>query len=140
MAQLRLLSTKRFASDLDYQNLKVGEENFMIGSVSCVELSSALRRDVLVLTSPPNAPDTHFRLINVHLDSIEKLSYRNQQLEILVKVLREPGCSMGATLPPSAPGMTTTRSDRWMFGSHRIVGAQTLMRIREVLVGNGRLG
>src|SRR5438270_826502 len=44
---------------------------------------------------PPTAPDTVFRLINVHIDSLERLSYRTQQLEIVAKVLREPGCSGG---------------------------------------------
>jgi len=93
-ATMTLLSTKRFASDLG-DGIE-GEEKFMVGPVSCVELPSAYGRDGLCVDIiPPTAPDTVFRLINVHLDSLERLPYRTQQLEILAKVLREPGCSGG---------------------------------------------
>ena len=45
---------------------------------------------------PFTAPDTFLRLINVHLDSLEDaLRYRAQQIEILVQVLCEAGCSGG---------------------------------------------
>ncbi|KAF8656022.1 hypothetical protein AX16_002810 [Volvariella volvacea WC 439] len=98
-ATMTSLSTKRFASDLDSQKVGdgiEGEEKFMVGPVSCMELPSASGRDGLCVDIiPPTAPDTVFRLINVHLDSFEGLSYRTQQLEILAKVLREPGCSGG---------------------------------------------
>ena len=93
-ATMTLLSTKRFASDLDSQ--RVGEEKFMVGPVSRVELPSTSGRDGLCVDIiPPTAPDIVFRLVNVHLDSLERLSYRTQQLEILAKVLRESGCSGG---------------------------------------------
>jgi tyrosyl-DNA phosphodiesterase 2 len=94
-ATMTLLSTKRFASDLVGPGDSWGEK-FIVGPVSCVELPSASGRDGLCVDIiPQTAPDTVFRLINVHLDSLERLSYRSQQLEILAKVLREPGCSGG---------------------------------------------
>jgi tyrosyl-DNA phosphodiesterase 2 len=68
----------------------------MLGPVSRVELPSASGRDGLCVDiSPPTAPDTVFRLINVHLDSLQRLANRTQQLKILANVLREPGCSGG---------------------------------------------
>lgn len=82
---MTLLSSARFASD------------FMLGRVSRVTLPSKYRRDALYVDIiPPTAPDTVFRLINVHLDSLwDTLHYRTQQMEILANVLREPGCSGG---------------------------------------------
>src|SRR6266511_1959396 len=109
----------------------MGEEKFMVGPVSCVKLPSAYGRDGLCVDiTPPTAPDTVFRLINVHLDSLEKLSYRTQQLEILAKSCASLDAvvgSSGATSTPSAPGMMSslTRTDWWMLGSH-CTGAQTL--------------
>lgn len=69
----------------------------MLGRVSRVMLPSLYRRDALCVDIiPPDAPGTVFRLMNVHLDSLRNaLPYRMQQMEILAKDLREPGCSGG---------------------------------------------
>jgi tyrosyl-DNA phosphodiesterase 2 len=99
-ATMTLLSSARFASGLDLQKESDGierGEKFMLGGVSRVTLPSKYGRDALsVDIIPPTAPDTAFRFINVHLDSLgDTLHYRAQQMEILANVLREPGCSGG---------------------------------------------
>ena len=99
-ATMTLLSSTRFTSGLDSQ--KEGDEIergeiFMLGPVSRVILPSKYRRDALsVDIIHPILPGTVFRLINVHLDSLEDtLHYRAKQMKILANVLREPGCSGG---------------------------------------------
>ena len=99
-ATMTLLSSARFASGLDSQ--KEGEgteggEKFMLGRISRVTLPSKYRRDALYVDIiHPTGPGAVFRLINVHLYSLEDtLRYRAQQMEILANVLREPGCSGG---------------------------------------------
>jgi tyrosyl-DNA phosphodiesterase 2 len=68
----------------------------MAGPVFREQLPSAFGRDGLYLDIIPlTAPDTFIRLINVHLDSRDRLSYRTQQLKKLASVLRELGCSGG---------------------------------------------
>jgi len=99
-ATMTLLPSARFASGLDSQKEGDGIEGggmFMLGSVSRVTLPSKYRRDALSVDIIPSiAPGAFFRLINVHLDSLEDtLPYRAQQMEILANVLREPGCSGG---------------------------------------------
>ncbi|KAG2046714.1 hypothetical protein BDR06DRAFT_167726 [Suillus hirtellus] len=99
-ATMMLLSSTRFISGLDSQKEGDGIEggdNFMLGRVSRVILPSKYRRDALYVDIiPPISPGTVFRLISVHLDSLQDtLHYRAQQMEILANVLREPGCSGG---------------------------------------------
>ena len=98
-ATMALLSSKRFAPSLDSQkegDEVEGEEKFVVGPVSRVELPSVFGRDGLCVDIiPPSDPDTYYRLINVHLDSLENLHTRTRQLEILANSLREPGCSGG---------------------------------------------
>ena len=100
-ATMTLLPSARFSSGLDPQKecdeIERGEK-FMLGPVSRVVLPSKYRRDALYVDIiPPTAPDTFFRLINVHLDSLwDTLRYRARQMEILANVLRESGCSGGA--------------------------------------------
>ena len=99
-ATMTLLSSARFTSGLDSQKKGDGIEGggkFMLGHVSRVTLPSKYKRDALYVDiMPPAAPETVFRLINVHLDSRgDTLHYRAQQMEILANVLREPGCSGG---------------------------------------------
>ncbi|KAG6871670.1 hypothetical protein C0995_001613 [Termitomyces sp. Mi166 len=98
-ATMTLLSNKRLSSSLDSQGECdgiQGKKKFMLGPVSCVELPSAFGRDGLCVDIiPPAAPHTVCRLINVHLDSCQRLANRTQQLKILANVLREPGCSGG---------------------------------------------
>lgn len=67
------------------------------GRVSRIALPSKYGRDALsVDITTTSAPDTVFRLINVHLDSLEDtFHYRAQQVEILANVLREIGCEGG---------------------------------------------
>ncbi|KAH9059838.1 Endonuclease/exonuclease/phosphatase [Lactarius vividus] len=99
-ATMTLLSSVRFASSLDSQKEGdeiEGGERLMLGRVSRVTLPSKYGRDALCVDiTPPFAPGTVFRLINVHLDSLAcTLHYRAQQMEILADVLCEPGCGGG---------------------------------------------
>ncbi|KAI0252175.1 Endonuclease/exonuclease/phosphatase [Lactifluus subvellereus] len=93
-ATMTLLSSARFASDLDSQeeggSIKGGGK-FMLG---CVSRGWA---DVGII--PPTAPGTVFRLVNVHLDSLrDTLPYRAQQIKLLADVVREPGCGGGGII------------------------------------------
>lgn len=96
---MTLLSNKRFAYSLDSKDAVGGSEGggkFIVGPVSREPLPSASGRDGLYVDIiPPFAPDTFLRIINVHLDSRNRFSYRAQQLKQLARVLREPGCSGG---------------------------------------------
>lgn len=98
-ANMMLLSSKRFAFDLESQKEDGAErgEKFMLGPVSRVKLPSKYGRCALsVDIIPPSTPATACRLINVHLDSLgDTLPYRTQQMEILANLLREPGCGGG---------------------------------------------
>lgn len=99
-ATMTLLSSARFASDLDSRKEGdgiEGGEKFMLGCVSRVALPSKYGRDGLYVDIiPPTAPGTVFRFVNVHLDSLwDTLPYRAQQLMTLADVLHEPGCSGG---------------------------------------------
>ena len=98
-ATVTLLSSKRFAPSLDSQKVGddvKGEEKFVVGPVSCVELPSVFGRDGLCVDIiPPSDPDTYYCLINVHLDSLKNLHTQTGQLEILANSLHEPGCSGG---------------------------------------------
>ncbi|KAI0252183.1 Endonuclease/exonuclease/phosphatase [Lactifluus subvellereus] len=99
-ATMTLLSSARFASDLDSQKegggIKGGGK-FMLGCVSRVTLPSKYARDGLYVDIiPPTAPGTVFRLVNVHLDSLgDTLPHRAQQIKLLADVVREPGCGGG---------------------------------------------
>ena len=97
-ATMTLLSRTFFASGLDSQKKGDGIEEggkFMLGNVSRVTLPSKYNRDGLYVDIiPRTAPNTVFRLVNVHLDSLgDTLPYRTQQMKILADILHEPGCS-----------------------------------------------
>lgn len=96
---MTLLSNKRFAYSLDSKEAVGGLEGggkFIVGPVSREPLPSASGRDGLYVDIiPPFAPDTFLRIVNVHLDSRNRFSYRTQQLKQLARVLREPGCRGG---------------------------------------------
>ncbi|KAG1778426.1 Endonuclease/exonuclease/phosphatase [Suillus placidus] len=98
-ANMTLLSSKRFAFDLEMQKEDGVErgEKFMLGPVSRVKLPSKYGRCALsVDIIPPSTPTTTCRLVNVHLDSLgDTLFYRTEQMEILANLLREPGCGGG---------------------------------------------
>ncbi|TDL14405.1 hypothetical protein BD410DRAFT_823219 [Rickenella mellea] len=102
-ATITLLSKARFASsDLDSQKELEGEGKFMLGPTTRVPLPSKYGRDGLSVDIIPPSPSTtpgtgtHFRLINVHLDSLwHTFPNRAQQLKILASLLREPGCAGG---------------------------------------------
>jgi len=98
-ATMTLLSNKCFASSLDSPgegDRTQGEEKFMLRPVSHVELLSTTRRDGLCVDIiPPTALDTVCCLINMHLDSHQRLANHTQQLKILANILCEPGCSGG---------------------------------------------
>lgn len=102
-ANITLLSSKRFAFDLESQKEENGVERgkkFMLGPVSRVKLPSKYGRCALsvdiISPSNPSTPSKTYRLLNVHLDSLwGTLLYRTQQMEILTQLLREPGCNGG---------------------------------------------
>ena len=99
-ANMTLLSSKRFAFDLELQKEEDGVERgekFMLGPVSRVKLPSKYGRCALsVDIIPSSTPSTTCRLVNVHLDSFrDTLPYRTEQMEILANLLREPGCGGG---------------------------------------------
>ncbi|KAG1809203.1 uncharacterized protein BJ212DRAFT_1381170 [Suillus subaureus] len=99
-ANMTLLSSKRFAFDLELQKEEDGVERgekFMLGPVSRVKLPSKYGRCALsVDIIPPSTPTTTCRLVNVHLDSLgDTLPYCTEQMEILANLLREPGCGGG---------------------------------------------
>jgi tyrosyl-DNA phosphodiesterase 2 len=99
-ANMTLLSSKRFAFDLESQKGEDGVERgekFMLGPVFRVKLPSKYGRCALsVDIIPPFTTSTTYRLINVHLDSLgHTLPYRTEQMEILANLLREPGCGGG---------------------------------------------
>ncbi|KAF8993254.1 Endonuclease/exonuclease/phosphatase [Cyathus striatus] len=140
-ATMTLLSRARFAFGLDSLKEPVecdgAEEGgkLMFGRVSRVTLPSKYGRDALcVEIIPPAAPDTVYRLINVHLDSLwDTLHYREQQIEILADVLREPGCSGGIiagdfnAIRPEDEGLIEKNNlvDTWvaLHGSKDFAGA-----------------
>ena len=96
-ANMALLSSMRFTE------LQKGEEDgvergekFMLGPVSRFKLPSKYGRCALSIDIiPPSTPSTTCRLINVHLDSLDTLPYRTEQVEILANFLRQPGCGGG---------------------------------------------
>ena len=92
-ATMTLLSSERFSQKEGGGT--EGGENF--GCASRVVLPSKYRRDALYVDIiSPTTPNTFFRLINVHLDSLGNTQHnRTQQMEILADVLREPGCNGG---------------------------------------------
>jgi len=107
-ANMTLLSSKRFAFDLESQKEDDGVERgkkFILGPVSRVKLPSKCRRCALsvdiITPSTLSTPSTTCRLVNVHLDSLDNLlldntlPYRVEQMEILANLLREPGCGGG---------------------------------------------
>lgn len=99
-ATMTLLSSASFTYDPVSQKEGDGMErvkNLMVRRVSRLTLPSKYGRNGLCVDiSPLNAPDTVFRLINVHLDSLgNTLHYRAQQMKILANVLREPSCIGG---------------------------------------------
>ncbi|KAI0712503.1 Endonuclease/exonuclease/phosphatase [Earliella scabrosa] len=104
-ANMTLLSSKRFAFDLESQKEEEGGgveggDKFELGHVSRVQLPSKYGRCALAVDiippSTPSTPSAAYRLINVHLDSLwHTLAYRTEQLEILSDLLREPGCAGG---------------------------------------------
>ncbi|KAH6904656.1 Endonuclease/exonuclease/phosphatase [Coprinopsis sp. MPI-PUGE-AT-0042] len=104
-ANMTLLSSERFAFHLESHKDKdkdtvEGGYKFMLGSVSRISLPSKYGRCALYVDiippSGPSTPTTTYRLINVHLDSLQDtLPYRIKQMEILANLLHEPGCGGG---------------------------------------------
>ena len=97
---MTLLSSKRFAFDLESQKEEDGVEKgekFMLGPVSRVKLPSKYGRCALsVDIIPPFTTSTTYRLINIHLDFLgDTLPYHTEQMEILANRLCEPGCDDG---------------------------------------------
>lgn len=92
-ATMTLLSNKRFGSPL-----LAGEEStkMVLDSVFRTELSSRYNRDALCVNIvSPTVPRSIFRLLNVHLDPFDSQARRMDQMDVLARLLREPGCSGG---------------------------------------------
>ena len=93
-AAMTLLSSKRFGSPL----LDEGEggRKLMLDSVFRMELPSRYRRDALCVDiTAPAASGAVFRLLNVHLDSLDAQFRRALQMRELAGLLREPRCRGG---------------------------------------------
>lgn len=94
-ATMTLLSNKRFGSPLLDEEGEGGGK-LMVDSVFRMELPSRFRRDALCVNiAAPAASDAVFRLLNVHLDSLNSHSQRALQIQTLAGVLRESGCKGG---------------------------------------------
>lgn len=92
-ATMTLLSNKRFGSPL-----LAGEEStkMVLDSVFRTELSSRYNRDALCVNIvSPTVPRSIFRLLNVHLGPFDSQARRMDQMDVLARLLREPGCSGG---------------------------------------------
>jgi len=94
-ATMTLLSTKRFGSPLLNEEGEGGGK-LMLDSVFRMELPSRYRRDALCMDiAAPAASGTVFRLLNVHLDSLDSHFRRALQMRALAGLLREPECRGG---------------------------------------------
>ena len=98
-ATMTLLSSKRFGSPLlagEEKGEGEGGSKMVLDSVFRKELPSRYKRDALCVNiSTPAAPGQVLRLLNVHLDSFDSPFRRLVQMDVLARLLREPGCSGG---------------------------------------------
>ena len=140
-ATMTFLSRERFSSGLGSQKEgdgREGGERFMLGPVSRVTLPSKYRSDwdaLYVDIMSPTAPSTLFRLINVHLDWLpDMIHYRAQQINILAKVLREPGCSGGII---AGDFNALSHEDDRLVDKNKLVDAWVALHGREDPDGDG---
>lgn len=93
-----LLAKDRFAFSLRDEGLiqPSHPSGYMIGSAFREKLPSAFGRNGFHLDLiPQTAPGKHLRLINTHLDSLQKISFRSRQLKQLTRAFNEDGCIGG---------------------------------------------
>ena len=94
-ATMTLLSRKRFGSPLHDEEGEGGGK-LMVDSVFRMGMSSRYKRDALCVgIAAPAASGTVFRLLNVHLDSLDSQLRRALQVQALANLLREPRCRGG---------------------------------------------
>jgi len=94
-ATMTLLSSKRFGSPLLDEEGEGGGK-LMLDSVFRMELPSRYRSDALCVDiAAPAASGAVFRLLNVHLDSLDSHFRRALQMRTLAGVLRESRCRGG---------------------------------------------
>jgi tyrosyl-DNA phosphodiesterase 2 len=94
-ATMTLLSSKRFGSPL-LDEEGDGGGKLMLDSVFRTEMHSRYRRDALCVDiATPAASGAVFRLLNVHLDSLDSHFRRVLQMWALADLLREPRCRGG---------------------------------------------
>ena len=94
-ATMTLLSSKRFGSTLLDEEGEGGGK-LLLNSVFRMELPSRYGRDALCVNfAAPAASGAFFRLLNVHLDSLDSSFRRVLQMWELADLLREPGCKGG---------------------------------------------
>ena len=94
-ATMTLLSSKRFGSPLLDEEGEGGGK-LMLDSVFRMELPSRYRRDALCVNiAAPAAFGAVYRLLNVHLDSLDSDFRRALQMLVLAGLLREPRCRGG---------------------------------------------
>ncbi|TFY66107.1 hypothetical protein EVG20_g4984 [Dentipellis fragilis] len=94
---MTLLSSERFGSPL-LDEKAVGGGKLMLDSVFCMKLPSRYsnRSDALCVDiAAPATSGAVFRLLNVHLDSLDSEFRRGLQMVALAGVLRESGCRGG---------------------------------------------
>ncbi|KAI0651076.1 Endonuclease/exonuclease/phosphatase [Trametes meyenii] len=87
---MTLLSRTRFSSSREGSKLRIGR-------ISRMELPSKYGRDALCVDIiSPVAPDSVYRLLNVHLDSLgDTFHYRAAQMGLLAEALHRPECTGG---------------------------------------------
>ncbi|EDR06194.1 uncharacterized protein LACBIDRAFT_329000 [Laccaria bicolor S238N-H82] len=125
-ATMTLLSNKRFGSPL-----LAGEESskMVLDSVFRTELSSRYNRDALCVNIvSPSLPRSIFRLLNVHLGPFDSQARRMDQMDVLARLLREPGCS-GAIIAGDFNAVYPR--DHQLIDDHELVDAWVALHGRD---------
>ena len=119
-ATMTLLSTKRFRSPFLDEEGKGGQK-LMLDNVFRMELPSRYRRDALCVDiAAPAASGAVFRLLNVHLDSLDSHFRRALQMLALAGLLREPGCRGGVI---AGDFNTISPEDHRLVDKHELLDA-----------------
>ncbi|TRM58148.1 Endonuclease/exonuclease/phosphatase [Schizophyllum amplum] len=131
-ATITLLSNERFVSPLtppenkdegkgDSGEREGDDPKFVLDSVFRMTLPSRYKRDALcVNVRDPATPGNVFRLLNVHLESLDAYFRRALQVHLLDRLLREGGCSGGVV---AGDFNAIDPDDRTLVEKHGLVDA-----------------